>query len=47
IDYQGDRLAHQEIKPATLSATLDKEKQLQQRSMFNFLASQEKFTLHF
>ncbi|CAG46050.1 Carbon-nitrogen hydrolase [Francisella tularensis subsp. tularensis FSC198] len=46
IDYNGDILAHQEFKQATLSATLDKNKQLQHRSKFNFLASQDKFTLH-
>ncbi|GAB4221718.1 MAG: amidohydrolase [Francisella sp.] len=46
IDYNGDILAHQEFTPAVLYAVLDKEKQLQYREKFNFLASQDKFTLH-
>ncbi|QEO57371.1 amidohydrolase [Francisella marina] len=46
IDYNGDVLAHDEYKETILTATLDKNKQQEHRDKFNFLASQDKFTLH-
>ncbi|MDE4955464.1 amidohydrolase, partial [Francisella tularensis subsp. holarctica] len=46
FDYNGDILSQQEFKQATLSATLDKDKQLKHIIKFNFLSSQVKFTRH-
>lgn len=46
IDYNGDVLAHEEYKETVQTATLDKNKQQEHRNRFNFLASQDNFTLH-
>ncbi|AIT10043.1 carbon-nitrogen hydrolase [Candidatus Francisella endociliophora] len=46
IDYNGDILAHEEYKESVLAAELDKNKQEEHREKFNFLASQDSFTLH-
>lgn len=46
IDYNGDILDHKEFDEAVLEATLDKDKQTLHREKFNFLASQDDFTLH-
>ncbi|MED7788480.1 amidohydrolase [Francisella sp. 19X1-34] len=46
INYNGDILAHQEYQEAILTATLNKKEQQKHREAFNFLASQDSFTLH-
>lgn len=45
IDYNGDVLAHKANDEAILAATLDINKQKQHKEKFNFLASQDSFTL--
>lgn len=45
INYNGDILVHEEFDEAILTAILDKEKQTEHREKFNFLASQDDFTL--
>jgi omega-amidase len=46
IDYNGRILAHEEYNEAILYEILDKNAQIKHREKFNFLASQDKFTLH-
>lgn len=46
INYNGDTLAHEEYKEAILTANLSKKAQQEHRQAFNFLASQDNFTLH-
>lgn len=45
IDYNGDVLAHKDFDETVLYGNLDKKYQLDHREKFNFLASQDKFTL--
>ncbi|KEI34638.1 omega amidase [Francisella sp. W12-1067] len=45
VDYNGGILAYQEYKETVLIAELNKDKQIQHREKFNFLASQDNFTL--
>ncbi|QLE78750.1 amidohydrolase [Francisella sp. Scap27] len=46
IDYNGDVLTHQEFIETILYADLNKNTQIEHREKFNFLKSQDKFTLH-
>lgn len=46
IDYNGDILAHKDFDETILIATLHKNSQLKHREKFNFLKSQDDFTLH-
>lgn len=46
IDFNGDILCHEEYKESILKATLNKDAQKEHRQKFNFLASQDNFTLH-
>lgn len=46
MDYNGDTLAYKDFDETVLYATLDKNTQNEHREKLNFLASQDKFTLH-
>lgn len=46
IDYDGDILVHKEYEEVILTSCLDKKAQAKHREKFNFLASQDDFTLH-
>ncbi|QIV96343.1 putative amidohydrolase [Allofrancisella inopinata] len=46
IDYNGKILAQNEYEETVLIAELNKNNQIQHREKFNFLASQDNFTLH-
>jgi omega-amidase len=46
IDYNGVVLAHKDFDETILYAGLNKNAQKEHREKFNFLASQDNFTLH-
>ncbi|ASG68091.1 carbon-nitrogen hydrolase [Francisella halioticida] len=46
INYNGDILTHEEYKEVILTATLSKKEQKEYQDAFNFLVSQDTFTLH-
>ena len=46
IDYNGEVLAHKDYEEAILIGTLDKQAQINYKQDFNFLASQDQYTLH-
>lgn len=45
IDYNGDIIAHNDYQETVLAGKLDKSAQEEHRKKFNFLISQDKFTL--
>ena len=46
VDYNGEVLAHEEYKESILIADLNKKSMIEHREKFNFLMSQDEFTLH-